>query len=521
MKNEINEFSSFEIQESQEFISSLCGEKGLLTRNRFDNITDENFGHHIDLRKTLRGNFYYCHFHSTEFNNFDCSDYYFELCDFEKCCAKNSSFDYLGMIDSSIENSNQFTNTSFKYAVIENSKIKDISIKGCNFQSMRVTNCDIANIKLEACDFTGTIFSNCTFEDFSALDIDIQYVEFQQTTVKNVSFLIEDILHCFNGIEMIKKNHTEVKLKLFDDSPEISGSLFIESLNKMIPYLLSINDYFALANIHLYFQSSQKAYKYILLGLQYELEQRDFKVIRYLCKLAALTPLFSRNDLKNLYFALESNEISSKLTRFEYKRYINELSEIKDILIYNPSSETQMTITIRTGIDEYDYNDLSKIIEVIDEASNAIIPQTIKNVSIRHNSSPIIDIFLNGNWANLVSYFALLCACFGVSAKYIKEIYNILILHEDLKDKKLKNRLNEIELKNKQLQIMLNNKELENKEIENKMLINKLNEAERSYNCQRKTSMNGREVTALNYSLSETNSNIPQQARQITININN
>ena len=313
MRNEINEFNTFEIQESQRFISNLCGERGLITRNRFANITDESFGHHIDLRKTLRGNFYYCNFQGTEFNNFDCSDYYFELCNFEKCCAKNSSFEYLGMVDSRVENNNQFTNTSFKYAVIENSIIKDIIINGCNFQNMRVKNCNISNIKLEACDFTGTIFSNCLFEDFSALDIDIQYVEFQQTTVKNVSFLIEDILNCFNGIEMIKKNHKEVKLKLFDDSPEISGSLFIESLNKMIPYLLSNNDYFALANIYLYLNSSQKAYKYILLGLQYELEQRDFKVIRYLCKLAALTPLFSRNDLKKLYFALESKSLCSML----------------------------------------------------------------------------------------------------------------------------------------------------------------------------------------------------------------
>ena len=521
MGNEIILYGDWDIEQSKIYMKSLCDNLDLKIRCKHEDIIDQKFGEKIDLRKTLRGNFYNCCFTKSRFDNFDCSDYFFSSCEFLNCTIENSNFSYLGAVDYTNCKNTILINSSFDYSILEDVTFEGLLIKACHLGCSTIKNCTINNVNVNCSDFVGSIIENSTITNIELNETDIQYVEFSNVKASGVTFLIEDILHCFNGIDMIEKNKHTVKLRLFDTSRKISGDEFINSLRLMMPYLYSINDYFSLANICMYYGESQKAFEYILLGLKYNLEQRDFKVIRYFCKLATSTPLFSYKDLKTLYQALESNEISSNLTRFEYRRYINELAEIKHILIENPSAQIQMNITIKTLIDEYDYNKLMYIIQAIDVVANEVIPQTQKSVSIRHNSSPVIDIILNGQWENLVPFFATLCAVLGCSIKYIKQIYDVLILKETLYVKKINNKIKTVEYEEHLIDLELKKRKLYQDSSSKSTLIQNFNKAEHNYSdLSSKIQIDGSEVSNISYSLKFDANSIPNEIRQMNFDIN-
>lgn len=526
MKDElITTYNAWDIERSTKYVLSLCDNSILYERERAADIVGEKFKKKIDLKKTLRGNFYYCDFTGTGFSNFDCSDYYFENCKLNDCVVENSNFKYLGMINSIVTGNNKtesIINSPFDYAILENSILENLNISSCNFKHIQIKDCEIKNLKIFASDFSGSIISNTVIDNIDFLNVDVQFVEFNNVTAQNVSFLITDILHCYYGIDMILHNSDKVHLKLFEDTKEISGTEFIKSLDDMMPYLYSINDFFSLANISIFKGNQKDSFNYILMGLKYNIEQKDFKIVHYLCKLASLTPLFSRKELKMFYEALKSNAIQSHLTRFEYRHYMNELSEIKHILIENPSNLINMVITINTMIDENDYVSLSNIIKTIDIAAERVIPQTSKSVSIRHNSPPVIEIFLNDSISSLISYFALLSAFLGCSIQIIKQIYALVIQKEELTGHKLSNELKRAELLEKRSSEQLTRQEIKNAEMEHQLLKEKLRQTEKVYEQGSTDShISGNETINISYDLQSSSMDMPSNLRSMSIQINN
>ena len=523
MSNKMKIYSNYEIEQSEKYMLSLCDNANLRKRVKHADIKDKYFEKKLDLRETLRGNFIECEFNKIPFNDADCMDYYFNNCKLYDCMAENSNFKYLGMVDctvTNIESNGTIINDSFGYSILENSVFKHLNISACEFQNIQVRSCILNDIICDSCDFKGSLIHNTSIKNVDFTKSDIQFVDFVNVKVKNTSFLIEDILHCFNGLEMIQDNSNDVTIKLFSDSKEVSGKELIVSLDRMIPYLYSISDFFALANISLYKEDSSKAFQYILMGLKYYLEQKDFGTIRHLCKLASSTPLFAKKELKAFYNALKSDYISSQLNRFEYRHYIQELEEIKYLLIDNPSNLIQMTVVLQTTIYEYDYDAISNVLKNIDDAANLIIPQTPKSVSIRHNSSPILEIVLNNSIIHLIPFFAFLCAVFGRSIKYIHEIIELLNQKAKLDGQMLSNDLKKAELAEQQLAIRLKESELQQQNIEKQILFEKLKQTEQQYKNNINTyNVSGGEISNISYDLKSDSMNIPHGIRHMNFSI--
>lgn len=523
MNNEIIELEQWEIDESRKYMKQLC-QSGQELREPIlcKNILQKQFEESIDLRNTMRGNFYSCIFLKTDFNNFDCTDYFIYNCNLDSININNSNFNFLGIVESSISKS-FISNSSFEFSSIESTDFINTKISSCNFQSSLFKNSYFYNCDISCTDFKGSIIENCVFDNINFFQTDLQYVEFNhEVQIIKSQLLIEDILHCFNGLECIQRNKNNVKLKLFEDSTALEGNVFLSSLNKMLGYFYSIYDYFSIANIYIFGGDKQKAYNAILLGIKHNLKQRDFKLIRYLSKLAATSSLFTKKDLKNIYNYLNSYSMQQGLTRFEYRHFINELFEIKHLLIESPYNLTQMSIIIETTIDEYDYNKLSNIINTIDLVADKMIPQTLKSISIRHNSSPIIEILLSDYISYLIPFFALICAIFGASSKYIDKIYDIAIKREELKSAKLSNNKTGAEIVGQLLSNRLREQEIEKAKLENEMLTSNLEQAKQLYEEQIKsTCVDPTDVNRISYNVLSDHVLMNEERRHIQVDLEN
>lgn len=484
-------------------------------------LKHQNFSQIIDLKDTLRGVFIDCFFKETSFNNFDCTDYYFNDCKMETNKICNSSFDFLGMVECDISSS-YWNNSSFNHSIVKSLNLNDISIQACNFQGCIISNSNFNNITINCSDFKGSVIENCIFDTIEMKETDLQFIEFRgDVTIQNSSFLLEDILHCFNGISMVEKNKKDIFLKLFDESKLISGEVFLASLEKMIGYFVSIYDYFSIANIMIFLGDKQSAFEAIMQGIKYSLAQRDFKLIRYLCKLASISSLFNTNNLKQIYNFLKSNSLVFELSQFEYKRYIYELNEIKQLLLDNPTDLSQLRISIVTTINEYDYKKLSEILKMIDDIAISQIPQTSKSVTIRHNSSPIIEILLNDSICLLIPYFTLLCAVVGKSIKYIDKILDLVKKHEEIINDKLSNKKANLEITNLKLSNQLKEIELKKAKYEYNQLISNLNNSKDSFKTQsEQTCVNSTYISNISYNMLYDYTEINEEFRQMQIDFN-
>lgn len=513
---------SWDIEMSRNWVQQIFESKEdpqkPIKRKKFEN---ENFTQTVNLKEMLRGVFINCSFIDTLFDNFDCSDYVLNCCKIESNKANNSSFDFLGMIDCDIYNSS-FSNSSFNNSILKSINLSNSNIQACDFQNCIVINSKIQDTIISCSDFKGSIIENCLFNSVDLKDTDLQYMEFRgDILVKDSSFLMQDILHCFNGISMIEKNKDRIFLKLSDKSKSISGELFLSSVDKMIGYFVSIYDYFAVANIMIFLGDKQSAFETIMLGIKYNLAQRDFKLIHYLCKLAAISSIFSTSNLKQIYNFLKSNSILFELSQFEYKRYMNEVTAIKQMLIDNPSDLAQMRISLITLIDENDYEKLSHILKLIDDIAFLLIPQTSKSVTIRHNSSPIIEILLSDSICMLIPYFALLCAVVGKSIQYIDKILDLIKKHEEIIGNKLSNKKTKLEISELNLNNQLKEIEVKKSKYEyEQMLINTKRTKESFEEQSKQTNVNATYISTISYNILSNQTEINEEYRQMQMDFN-
>jgi hypothetical protein len=136
--------------------------------------------------------------------------------------------------------------------------------------------------------------------------------------------------------------------------------------------------------------------------------KKDFKEIKYLCKLASNNLFFSKKQLMELYALLNNKNIIEDMTYPEYRNYLDEMEGIKRLLVDNPYNLPQTKIVIETDIDYSDTKNVSRVIENINKAYSLVSEQSSTYLSIRHNSPDIFEFFLSNNDVILNNTFIVL-----------------------------------------------------------------------------------------------------------------
>lgn len=183
--------------------------------------------------------------------------------------------------------------------------------------------------------------------------------------------------------------------------------------------------------------NQDEALKYLLQGLKYNLLHKDFRIIKYLCKLASLNYFFTKKQLRSLYDVLYSNSLIAELNHHEYQLYLKEMDDIKKILVDNPFSSPQMIISIKTEIKANNYLYISKVLEVIQNTMMQCIPQGSSYISIRKNSPPIFEIFASDNLLQLYDFYlklsSVLLGATGIYKKFQERVEH----NQNLKTKRI------------------------------------------------------------------------------------
>lgn len=346
-----------------------------LTHSRFHNCVFENISFE---RAAVTGSiFENCKFSNCNFNDAD-----MEFCELRQC-----------EITIPVVHGCSFNNSNFI-----NTNIKDTNFTGCTFTGAFIESSHLNNVKIDYSTLEGACFTNCTFYNLDWRELNLEYSEFVNPKMSNVVLPFFQIPYIFGILAYL--SNTADNVRISNDSSDISID---EYFSQGIPFLL--NDYltrkqfFPLSNIYLYSRTVDynKAFEYLAIHVSELSMIRDFRGIKFCCKLLSMCPMVERKHLNKLYKIITNTDISIDPNSAEMKSFSRNIGEIRSIL-FSRKKEPCLTIKVGTNIGiehSLRFSNLINQFQTISKPNHTHRIQT--SITLSYNSPLIIEINITGD----------------------------------------------------------------------------------------------------------------------------
>lgn len=347
----------------------------------------------------------------------------FEFCNFESCEFFETPF-----LNESYNNST-FYNTKFI-----NSPFSSCTLTGVLFKTV-LFSC----AGLEHCTLEGAMFEDCTFQNLDLCNLNMEFIELKNIHMDNVILPFSQMPYIFGGIEYIKDTNDDIRIGT-DKSSAISKD---EYLSNAIPLLCEYYEkkecHFPLANVYLGLGDKAKAYKHLKLGMQYCVVSKDFRMLKYFCKLAARNNGFTYKELNTLYTSIQKFIPQDTLNQQQLHNYAKHIGEIKTIL-FSKHDTPKVTFSIRTNIEPNSMHLLSNLIEDIFAIKQQICnnSNTVQLV-LEQNSPFIVTLNINGELFNLCCFVLIVIKLINESQELYSSYWNYIYALKEYREEYITN----------------------------------------------------------------------------------
>lgn len=363
-------------------------------------------------------NFTNCSFLGTQFEGNDATAALLIECEFNRVVFRDVCMNYSNLTSSKFH-STAFDNCGCSNCDFSGMRMSNSKTTGCSFMRSYFYEAEILATAFIHCSFEEAVFKNTRF-----VDVDLSQAGLDYATLDTVSFIrttlpFWSVLRSFGGLDALRRS-TDTQLRYSFDSRAIPASEFFSKLESLQAYFYRKKLYFELANVFIFFGKQRDALACILKGLQESIQNRDFRSIRHLCKLASKNRFFSKQQLRQLYDLLVSKDAVSDMNHHEYVLYQAEIQEIKHQLVENPYGLPRITILIQTSFSPDDYTSLAVLLHFIDQLVAYYLPQCIYHISIYRNSPPLLELSICESFFGLFLLLsALATTVFGAANKSV------------------------------------------------------------------------------------------------------
>lgn len=414
-------------------------------------------------RKSLkRSNLTRCNFINANFTRVAATGSKFLKSDFLNCIISGANFQYCDFSGSSIKTENKeiiLDGSNFSESIFSDSKLLDLSIVACSFSQVLFYNSIIKNCEIKSTTFENSTFINCKFENLELRNLNLEFTEFKNVKMKNVVLPFSQMPYTFGGLTyLFDTNDTVYLSSKINQDKKITVNEYKKSLNHLEKYYLSINEFFPLTNIYLAQKKLDYAYQSIVNGLVYSVQTKDFRMLKFFCRLASISDCFSSTQLHELYNKIHEIIPAEHLDVNELHNYEIHIGEIRTLLLNNKANKLTAQISLKTNIENQNSIDLGYLIKILNETIR-LSDNDLKwdLIEIRHNSP--YELFLqvsSSDYTLIVSSIVFVYTVLMKSNKLYQEFCNTALKHLDVKKKVLENKnLKKLkdELKNRKIKI--------------------------------------------------------------------
>lgn len=359
---------------------------------------------------------------------------YFEKCDFKTCKLDNADYEYCN-----------FKECDFHLVPLDGISFNNSFFLKCNFWESPFLSCTLTgtyftqtlfkNMTIEHCTLEGSLFEECTFDNTNMLNLNFEYAQFKNMRFYNAKLPFSQLPYIFGGITCLTDPSNDISISA-DNKTFLSPQEYIENgIPLLCEYYQEIKAHFPLANIYIGLNQYSKAYKELKLGMQQSVITKDFRMLKYYCKLAVLSNKFSYKDLNSMYQLIQKYFSMDTLSEQQLYNYSKHIGEIKTLLL-SKIDEPEMSFTIKTNIEPDCFKTLSSILsDIFDFKSQLCSKNHASKVILGENSPFIITVDISDDYLNLY-LFALVLIVLSEGKCNLYESY-VLQLSEHVEHVKL------------------------------------------------------------------------------------
>lgn len=373
-----------------------------------------------------------------------------DFCLFYKCCLETENQEN-GIINANLGNSN----------IIE-SQISNLSILQSTVSNVLFEDTTFYKAKIEYSAFENSVFRNCRFEKMELRNLNLEYVEFINPRFDDVVLPYAQIPYIFGILLYIRDSDDSLWISSTSDN-RISVDEYFALLPSMIPYYLSEQEYFPVANIYIALNEYEKAFEAIMNGMKKAGYEKDFRMLKYFCKLAITSGWCNREKIRQLYSFIYDINNFEPMIEYERHNYYMHLGEFRKILLFHNDTLPTLHMHMHTNILPHETEKVSLLVHTLDQILDTVKNNdVISSVELHHESPYDLILIVIG------AFFVLQTAAKGLSVlcEPIKDIQEITMNQQQIK-------LNqqEIELNQKKIEKMNHIAEESSKTLESQNII--------------------------------------------------
>lgn len=396
-----------------------------------------------------------CTFKSVKFDRAAVTGSVFEKCDFLDCTLDDADFEFCEFIDCKIYikeiNGCSFNNSNFIKTIF-----KKIVFNSCTFTGTFFDKSEIINVKINYSTLEGACFSECKFKNLNWRDLNLEYIELIKPEMDNVILPFFQIPYIFGALEYISNTTDNVRISYKQSSIDIETYLF-DGLNYLLEEYSKQQNLFPMISIYLFGnrQDPGKAAEYLGIELNNLKSTRDFRGIKFCCKLIALSNKFNDKQLMVFYEAITRMDVSLNPHSAEMRSFARNFGEIRTILFSRKNTKS-LKVKFRTNIGIEKDIRFAKLISYLYNFSKPGHSNKIySKMSLECNSPLVITFEIEGDvscFGQILQSFLLLTdkpkndltsfplirsfnkLCAGDKSQTIKEIEEAIKCYEELKE---------------------------------------------------------------------------------------
>lgn len=332
-------------KKNYKFVSNTHKQSVSYTNKTFDQKNKYNF------KNTLlnHSKFQYCEFNGINFKRAAVTGSVFENCKFFDCNFDDADFEFCEFRNCEI-NIKKIDGCSFNNSNFIISTFDDILFINCTFTSAYFEQSIFCKTNIEYSTLEGACFTKCIFKNLDWRSLNLEYVEFIKPSMSNVVLPFFQIPYMFGILQYLA--NTDDSVYISHNTSTITLDTYFES---GIPFLLDEYKkqelYFPMSNIYLFGRNADynKAYDCLARELSAISMTRDFREIKFCCKLISMSHMFNRKQLNKFYKIINDIDVSFKQDSAEMKSFVRNIGEIRNIL-FSRKKVPEITIKIRANI---------------------------------------------------------------------------------------------------------------------------------------------------------------------------
>lgn len=334
----------------------------------------------------------------------------FDESNLQYCHVIHSAFYDVKIHSTNLSYSN-FFGTSFKQTLFKGSTVSELLFDTCSFEDCIFTASMLEN----------AVFTHCTLKNVQFANTNIEFMEFRECEFQDVTMPFQQLPYVYGLYAHLSNGG--IRAEAGDVC--LTAEEYLALQEDLIVYYASINEYFPMTNLYLVRQELDSAYQCISLGLQASITSKNFRMLKFFCKLAVQGTLFPHQKLRELYTIINAYVRKQTLNIYEQRDFIYNSAEIRSLLLDSIYDCPTARIELQTNIDATEPEKVIQFIEYVDHAIRETCSQQISHIEYRHNSDSNFIAFISANYREiLLTIYILYKFANTVSEQMEKRIMN-------------------------------------------------------------------------------------------------